>query len=131
MLRLQLASVFMLAMLFVNCLFSADMRSQVRQHSGFDKLVKFAILGFFNNAVPFITVGIAEQTINTGVVRYWYVFVNNISILDASIPLFGLIFAHFALKGERMSFLKVIGLLVGFAGVVMVCFQKVRAGEYV
>ncbi len=69
MLRLQLASIFMLLLLFVNCLFSAELRAKIRQHSGFDKLVKFAILGFFNNAVPFITVGIAEQTINTGVVR--------------------------------------------------------------
>jgi drug/metabolite transporter (DMT)-like permease len=119
MLRLVVASVFMLLLLGFNCIISKELRAAIRKYSGFEVLVKFAILGFFNNFIPFVAVGIAEQIINTGVV----------SIIDSSIPLFGLVFAHFALKGEKMSFLKVVGLLIGFAGVILCCFQKVTSGE--
>lgn len=80
---------------------------------------KLMFMGFFNNSVPFTLVAYAERSINSGVA----------SILDSTIPLFALIFAHFFLHGEKMQCKKVLGLMVGFGGVVLVCMQQVIGGE--
>lgn len=115
--RMVFATVLMWIYLGVNMARSADLRKRVNENRSTKTILKFFILGFFNNAVPFAFVGIAETSINSGVT----------SILDSTIPLFSIIFAHFFLKGERITVLKIIGLIVGFGGVVMVCLNQVYA----
>lgn len=74
-------------------------------------------MGFVNNSVPFTLVAWAESrsTVNVGVA----------SVLDSAIPLFGQLFAHFFLPGERITVRRVIGIAIGFAGVFVVCSEKI------
>lgn len=78
-------------------------------------LAKLAFMGLVNNAIPFVLVAWAEQRIASGVA----------SIIDAAIPLFAQLFAHFFLSNERINRHKSLGLFVGFVGVVLVCLQGV------
>jgi drug/metabolite transporter (DMT)-like permease len=67
------------------------------------------ILGITNTALPFVLISWAEQHIDSAVA----------SILNSSVPLFTMVIAHFALTDDRMTPRRVLGLLVGFAGVVV------------
>lgn len=66
-------------------------------------------IGIGNAAIPYFLIGLSEQVIASSVA----------SILQSTVPLFSLVIAHFALEDERMSINKVIGLLLGFSGVVI------------
>jgi drug/metabolite transporter (DMT)-like permease len=67
------------------------------------------ILGITNTALPFVLISWAEQHIDSAVA----------SILNSSVPLFTTVIAHFALSDDRMTSRRVVGLLVGFAGVIV------------
>lgn len=69
----------------------------------------YAILGPTSLAIPIFFISWGEQSIDSAVA----------SILNATVPLFTLIIAHFYLHDDRMTSQKVIGLLVGFAGIVI------------
>ena len=74
-------------------------------------------MGLLNNAVPFSLIVWGQQHIASGVA----------SILNASTPLFTVIFAHFLTSDERMTGGKLAGVLVGFLGVaVMIGSDAVR-----
>jgi drug/metabolite transporter (DMT)-like permease len=78
----------------------------------------YAILGPTSLAIPIFLISWGEQTIDSAVA----------SILNATVPLFTLIIAHFYLHDDRMSPQKVIGLLTGFAGIVIL-LSKDLAGS--
>lgn len=109
----------MLFLLGGKCIFDRKLRAQVVEHFHVNTFTHMAIMAFFNNVVPFIAVAYAEVYINSGAA----------SIINSTIPLFALVFAHFTLKGERFTVLKVSGLVIGFGGVVLVCLQKVGDGS--
>jgi len=67
----------------------------------------FAILGPTSLAVPIFLISWGERSIDSAVA----------SILNATVPLFTLVIAHFSLGDDRMTLPKVVGLLTGFAGV--------------
>jgi drug/metabolite transporter (DMT)-like permease len=69
----------------------------------------FAILGPTSLAIPIFFISWGEQTIDSAVA----------SILNATVPLFTIVIAHFWLHDDKMTVQKVLGLLVGFAGVVV------------
>ncbi len=98
--RIGLAAVLMGVYLWVSH------RKWPRKRSEMAALV---YVGIMNTAVPFTLITWGEQDIDSGLA----------TVLNATVPLFTLVFAHFALADERMSFQKVIGLGVGFAGVVL------------
>ena len=64
-------------------------------------------MGLLNNAIPFSLIVWGQQHIASGVA----------SILNASTPLFTVIFAHFLTSDERMTGGKLAGVLIGLAGV--------------
>lgn len=71
--------------------------------------VNFTIMAAFNNALPFA-------------VMFWgqiYVSVGLASILNATTPLFGVLIAHLLTHDDKLSAGRVIGLIAGFAGVVV------------
>lgn len=68
-----------------------------------------ALIGFTNTALPFILISWGEQYIDSGVA----------SILNGTTPLWTLIIAHFFIVEERITAQKLIGLLVGFVGIVV------------
>ncbi len=72
-------------------------------------------IGIFNTAVPFFLITWGETRIDSGLA----------TVLNSTVPLFGLIIAHFALSDEHLSPLKIAGLLVGFVGVIIVMSQSI------
>ncbi len=67
------------------------------------------LLGLTNIAVPFFLISWGEQSIDSAVA----------SVLDATVPLFTILLAHFLLSDDKMTGPKVLGLLIGFIGVVV------------
>jgi drug/metabolite transporter (DMT)-like permease len=73
------------------------------------------ILGVTNVAAPFFLISWGETVIDSAVA----------SILNATTPLFTILTAHFLLRDDRMTSQKVFGLLIGFAGVVVLMFKDI------
>ncbi len=67
------------------------------------------VLGITNVAIPFFLISWGEQSIDSGVA----------SILDATVPLFTILLAHYMLRDDKITLPKVLGLVSGFAGVVV------------
>ncbi len=67
------------------------------------------LLGITNIAIPFFLISWGEQSIDSAVA----------SVLDATVPLFTILLAHFLLRDDKMTRPKVLGLLIGFGGVVV------------
>jgi drug/metabolite transporter (DMT)-like permease len=73
------------------------------------------LLGIVNVAIPFFLISWGEQVIDSAVA----------AILDATVPLFAIVIAHLALHDDKMTFHKTLGLLVGFAGVVVLMSKDI------
>lgn len=67
----------------------------------------FFAMGLLNNVIPFSLIVWGQQHIASGLA----------SILNASTPLFTVIFAHILTSDERLTGGKLAGVLIGFAGV--------------
>jgi drug/metabolite transporter (DMT)-like permease len=75
------------------------------------------LLGVTNVAIPFFLISWGEQSIDSAVA----------AILDATVPLFTILIAHFLLHDDKMTVPKVTGLLIGFAGVVILMSKDIGA----
>jgi drug/metabolite transporter (DMT)-like permease len=78
----------------------------------------FAILGPASLAIPIFFISWGEQTIDSAVA----------SILNATTPLFTIFIAHLLLHDDKMTGPKVVGLLIGFAGVVVLLSKDFTVG---
>lgn len=78
----------------------------------------FAILGPASLAIPIFFISWGEQTIDSAVA----------SILNATTPLFTIVIAHLLLQDDKMTVQKVLGLLIGFGGVVLLLSKDLTAG---
>ena len=79
----------------------------------------FALIGLCNIAIPFVLIAIGTAKINSYLA----------AILMSTTPLSGSILAHFFLKDEKLSFLKSLGVLIGFSGIILLFFDKVIINE--
>lgn len=68
-----------------------------------------ALLGLSNTALPFLLISWGEQFIDSAVA----------SILNGTVPLFTLVIAHLLLHDDRITPGRVMGLVTGFAGVIV------------
>jgi len=75
------------------------------------------LLGITNVAIPFFLISWGEQSIDSAVA----------AILDATVPLFTILIAHYLLHDDKMTAPKVLGLLMGFAGVVILMSKDLGA----
>ena len=75
------------------------------------------VLGLTNIAIPFFLISWGQKSIDSGVA----------SILDATVPLFTILVAHFMLHDDKMTTPKVLGLLTGFAGVIVLMSKDLGA----
>ena len=75
----------------------------------------YAVIGLCNISIPFVLIAIGTAKINSYLA----------AILMSTTPLSGSILAHFFTKDEKLSFLKSLGVLVGFSGIVLLFFDKV------
>jgi drug/metabolite transporter (DMT)-like permease len=73
------------------------------------------LLGIVNVAIPFFLISWGEQVIDSAVA----------AILDSTVPLFTIVLAHFLLHDDKMTISKVLGLLLGFAGVVILMSKDI------
>jgi len=78
----------------------------------------FAVLGPTSLAIPIFFISWGEQSIDSAVA----------SILNATTPLFTILIAHFLLQDDKITFQKALGLLIGFAGVVVLMSKDLTAG---
>lgn len=83
--------------------------SRARPPRGFSDWLPLLVLGISNVAIPFVLISWGEQSIDSAVA----------AVLDATVPLFSIVIAHFALRDDRISIPKALGLLVGFGGVLI------------
>jgi drug/metabolite transporter (DMT)-like permease len=75
------------------------------------------VLSIANIAIPFFLISWGEQSIDSAVA----------SILNATTPLFTILIAHYLLQDDKMTAPKVLGLLMGFAGVVILMSKDIGA----
>ena len=80
-------------------------------------LITFLFLGAASLAIPVFLISWGEKTIDSAVA----------SILNATVPLFTMLIAHYWLHDDRMTAPKVVGLLVGFAGVIILLSEDISA----
>lgn len=72
-------------------------------------------LGITNVAIPFFLISWGEQSIDSAVA----------SVLDATVPLFTILIAHYMLDDDKITLPKMLGLLIGFAGVVVLMSKDI------
>ncbi len=79
----------------------------------------YALIGLCNIAIPFTLIAIGTSQINSYLA----------AMLMSTTPMSGSILAHLFTKNEKITFLKSIGIIVGFAGIVFLFFDKLIINE--
>ena len=74
---------------------------------------KVLLVGIINSAIPFVCIAYALQSISIG----------QSSVLNATVPLFGALIA-WAWLGDRPSGSRIVGLLIGFAGIALLASEN-------
>jgi drug/metabolite transporter (DMT)-like permease len=69
----------------------------------------FFAMGVMNNVIPFSLIAWGQEQIPSGLA----------AIINATTPLFTVVFAHFMTHDERLSPLRLAGVAIGFAGVIV------------
>ncbi len=80
--------------------------------------IAFLVMGCLNNAIPFMCIVWGQQYIASGLA----------SVLNATTPLFTIVFASWMLSDESMSLNKFIGVVLGIVGVVIMMSNDLRSG---
>jgi drug/metabolite transporter (DMT)-like permease len=78
--------------------------------------VALTVLGIINTALPFVLISWGEKSIDSAVA----------AVLNSTVPLFTLVIAHLFLHDEQITARKVVGLLIGFAGVLALMARDLR-----
>ena len=68
----------------------------------------FALIGLCNVVLPFILIAVGTKQVDSYLA----------AILMSTTPISGTIMAHYFIKDEKMNFLKSIGILIGFSGII-------------
>ncbi|NQY40487.1 MAG: DMT family transporter [Henriciella sp.] len=92
------------ALLLIVALWSGQAWPQLRQWRAW---VAMAVMGFVGTVAPFLLITIAQQTVDSSLAALYV----------SAAPLFVATMAHFAFHDDRMHLRKVLGILIGFAGV--------------
>jgi drug/metabolite transporter (DMT)-like permease len=77
-----------------------------------------AVLGLFNTALPFVLISWGETRIPSSLA----------SIINGTVPLFTILIAHLVLHDDRITLPRVLGLVVGFTGVVILLSKDLEPG---
>tara|TARA_B100000700_G_C14861120_1_gene768716 strand:+ start:171 stop:1043 length:873 start_codon:yes stop_codon:yes gene_type:complete len=79
----------------------------------------FAIIGFINLVAPFFLIAYGVQSVQS----------NLAAILMSTTPLSSTVLGHFYTKNERFNFVKTIGILIGFSGIVFLFSDNLLINE--
>lgn len=80
--------------------------------------VAFILMGVLNNVIPFTLIVWGQTHIASGLA----------SILNATTPMFTIVAAHFLTKDEKLTNNKIIGVAIGFLGVVIMLGHEALGG---
>jgi drug/metabolite transporter (DMT)-like permease len=78
-----------------------------------------------------VVTGVLQFTVNYGLI-FWgesYISSGLAALLQATIPLFGLLIAHRLLPGEPLTFAKLCGVLIGLIGVAIIFSNQLTIGD--
>jgi drug/metabolite transporter (DMT)-like permease len=81
------------------------------------RLVGFAIMAVTNAVIPWIAIGWGEERISSGLA----------SILNSTTTLWTAVLIYWVMPSERPSLVNYIGVVVGFAGVVVLVYPELSA----
>jgi len=79
----------------------------------------FASIGFINLVVPFFLIAYGIKNVQS----------NLAAILMASTPLSAATLAHFFTKNEKINLIKILGVLIGFSGIVFLFSDNILINE--
>lgn len=77
-----------------------------------------AVMGLVHNTIPFVLFGWGEQYIDSALA----------SILNGTTPLFTIVLAHYFVADDRLTPKKVSGVLIGFAGLILLILPSFSDG---
>jgi drug/metabolite transporter (DMT)-like permease len=77
------------------------------------------VIGLTNIAIPFFLISWGELHIDSAVA----------SILDATVPLFTILIAHFLLQDDKITMPKLLGLVMGFGGIIILMSKDIGASS--
>ena len=78
----------------------------------------YTVVGLLNGALPFSLISWGEQYIPSGLA----------ALLQSTTPIFTILFAHFLTSDDRFTVKKILGTLLGFAGVGLLMWPELREG---
>ena len=81
------------------------------------RLVGFAIMAVTNAVIPWIAIGWGEERISSGLA----------SILNSTTTLWTAVLIYWVMPSERPSLVNYVGVMVGFAGVVVLVYPELSA----
>ncbi len=79
----------------------------------------FAMIGFINLVAPFYLIAYGVQTVQS----------NLAAILMSTTPLSSTVLGHFYTKNEKFNFVKTIGILIGFSGILYLFSDNILINE--
>jgi drug/metabolite transporter (DMT)-like permease len=79
-----------------------------------DKLVGFAFMAVTNAVIPWVAIGWGEERISSGLA----------SILNSTTTLWTAVLIYWVMPSERPSLINYVGVVVGFAGVVVLVYPE-------
>ena len=79
----------------------------------------FAMIGFINLVAPFFLIAYGIQSVQS----------NLAAILMSTTPLSSTVLGHFYTKNEKFNFIKTIGILIGFSGVLYLFSDNILINE--
>lgn len=82
------------------------------------RLGTFFIIALCNISIPWVLISWGEQYVDSGIA----------SIINSAMPLFTIIIAPLMIQEERITVAKIVGLLTGFLGVIILMLPNVHDG---
>ena len=79
----------------------------------------YALVGLCNLTIPFSLIAIGTNKIDSYLA----------AMLMSTTPITGSILAHFFIKDEKITFLKSLGIILGFSGILLLFFDKLIINE--
>jgi len=110
LIRVVLATVPMLAV-------SYFYKIKIQAFSRYWKV--YALVGLCNLTIPFSLIAIGTNKIDSYLA----------ALLMSTTPISGSILAHFFIKDEKITFLKSLGIILGFSGILLLFFDKLIINE--
>jgi drug/metabolite transporter (DMT)-like permease len=80
--------------------------------------LSLTFLGIINTGLPYLLISWGEQYIDSAVA----------AVLNSSAPLFTMIIAHLTLRDDRMSGMRLLAVMLGFAGILLIFSRGFDSG---